>query len=61
MLQIEFSNRYERLQDSLLDAMDAPPASPFVSEEIIVPSAATRRRVELAVADRFGICSNIRF
>ncbi len=61
MLQIEFSNRFERLQDSLLDAMAAPPPSPFVSEEIIVPSAATRRRVELAAADRFGICSNIRF
>ncbi|HEV2220577.1 MAG TPA: exodeoxyribonuclease V subunit gamma [Casimicrobiaceae bacterium] len=61
MLQIELSNRFERLQDSLLDAMTSPPPSPFVREEIIVPSAALRRSVELAAADRFGICSNIRF
>ena len=61
MLQIRFSNRFERLLDALLDAMATPPASPFVGEEIIVPSAAIRRRVELAAADRFGVCSNLRF
>ncbi|HSQ80208.1 MAG TPA: exodeoxyribonuclease V subunit gamma [Casimicrobiaceae bacterium] len=61
MLHIRFSNRFEHLQDALLDAMATPPASPFVGEEIIVPSAAMRRRVELAAADRFGICSNVRF
>jgi len=61
MLQIKFSNRFERLQDALLDAMASPPESPFVGEEIIVPSAAIRRQVELAAADRFGVCSNVRF
>lgn len=61
MLQIKFSNRYERLQDALLDAMATPPASPFVREEIIVPSAAVRRRIELAAADRYGICANVQF
>ena len=61
MLQIKFSNRFERLQEALLDAMATPPASPFAREEIIVPSAAIRRRVELAAADRFGICSNVQF
>ncbi|MGA8034230.1 MAG: exodeoxyribonuclease V subunit gamma, partial [Casimicrobiaceae bacterium] len=61
MLHIKFSNRFERLQDALLDAMATPPPSPFTGEEIIVPSAAMRRRVELAAADRFGICSNVRF
>ena len=61
MLHIKFSNRFERLQDALLDAMATPPPSPFAGEEIIVPSAAMRRRVELAAADRFGICSNVRF
>jgi len=61
MLQIKFSNRFEHLQAALLDAMAAPPESPFVREEIIVPSAAIRRRVELAAADRFGICSNVQF
>ncbi|MGE5088131.1 MAG: exodeoxyribonuclease V subunit gamma, partial [Candidatus Levyibacteriota bacterium] len=61
MLHVKFSNRFEQLQDTLLDAMTAPPPSPFTGEEIIVPSAAIRRRVELATADRFGICSNVRF
>ena len=61
MLHIRFSNRFERLQDALLDAMATPPPSPFVGEEIIVPSAAIKRKVELAAADRFGICSNVRF
>lgn len=61
MLQLIFSNRFERLGDVLLAAMATPPRSPFEREEIIVPSAAVRRRVELEAADRFGICSNVRF
>ncbi len=61
MLQIRFSNRFEQLEDALLDAMATPAAPPFVGEEIIVPSAAIRRRVELAAAQRFGICANLRF
>jgi exodeoxyribonuclease V gamma subunit len=61
MLQIRFANRFERLLDALLDALDAPPASAFARAEVIVPSAALRRRVELAAADRFGICANVEF
>ncbi|MDH5246537.1 MAG: exodeoxyribonuclease V subunit gamma, partial [Betaproteobacteria bacterium] len=61
MLQIKFSNRFERLEDALLDAMADPPESPFAREEIIVGSAAMRRRVELAAAKRFGICANVQF
>ena len=61
MLQIRFSNRFELLEEALLDALAAPPDAPFVPEEIIVPSAAVRRRVELAAAERFGICANVRF
>ncbi len=61
MLQIKFSNRFECLLDALLDALATPPESPFVREEIIVHSAAVRRRIELAAADRFGVCSNVQF
>ncbi len=61
MLEIRFSNRFDSLLDALLRAMAVPPDSPFVGEEIIVPSVAIRRRVELAAADRFGICANVRF
>ena len=61
MLHIEFSNRFERLLDSLLDRMDASGASPFMREEIIIPSVAVKRRIELSAADRFGICANVEF
>ena len=61
MLQIRFSNRFEPLQDALLAALAEPPESAFVADEIIIPSAGVRRRIELAAADRFGICSNVRF
>ena len=61
MLQIKFSNRFERLLHALLDEMAVPPESAFVREEIIVPSTAVRRAIELAAADRFGVCSNVRF
>src|SRR4051812_39109786 len=63
MLHIQFSNRFERLLDALLQRMEAPPvpASPFVREEIVIPSVALRRRIELSAADRFGVCANVRF
>jgi exodeoxyribonuclease V gamma subunit len=61
MLEIRFSNRFDSLLDTLLRAMAVPPDSPFAGEEIIVPSLAIRRRIELAAADRFGICANVRF
>lgn len=59
MLNITFANRFETLQDALLDALDTLPASPFAAEQIIVPSAALRRRLTLAIADRRGICANV--
>jgi len=61
VLRIVFSNRYEALEEVLLATLAAPPDSPFAAVEIIVPSLAVRRRVELAIADRFGICANVRF
>ncbi len=61
MLRIGSSNHFEILLDALLDDVGAAPASPFTPMQVIVPSAALRRRVELAVADRFGICANIEF
>jgi exodeoxyribonuclease V gamma subunit len=61
MLHVRFANRFEHLLAALLDALAAPPASAFARTEIIVPSAAVQRRVELAAADRFGICANVEF
>jgi len=62
MLHIRFSNRFEILLGALLERVrDEAGTSPFAAADILVPSAAVRRRIELAAADRFGICANLRF
>jgi len=61
MFRVSFSNRFETLLDGLLDTLAEPPASPFEPQQVIVPSTAIRRRIELAAADRFGICANVEF
>lgn len=61
MFNITFSNKYQSLLENLLEATAQPPASPFAAQQIIVPSAAIRRNLELAIANRFGICANVQF
>jgi exodeoxyribonuclease V gamma subunit len=61
MFRVSFSNRFETLLDGLIDALADPPASPFEPQQVIVPSMAIRRRIELAAADRFGICAYVEF
>ncbi len=62
MLHIHFSNRFERLRAALLQRLDAgAPTDPFTPEQVIVPSAALRRHLSLALADARGICANLRF
>ena len=61
MLGITFSNRFEILLDQLVAGLEREPASPFVAQQVIVPSMAVRRRIELALADRHGICANVEF
>ena len=61
MLHAHFSNRFERLLDALLDRMNSPGGSPFDREQIVVPSVAVHRRIELSAADRFGVCANVEF
>ncbi|HXR55472.1 MAG TPA: exodeoxyribonuclease V subunit gamma [Casimicrobiaceae bacterium] len=61
MLRVSFSNRFEALLEALLDALADPPSSPFASQQVIVPSVAIRRKIELAAAERFGICANVDF
>lgn len=61
MLQITFSNRLEYLASALVERLSVAPASPFTAEEIIIPSAAIRRKVDMAITDHFGICANVRF
>ena len=62
MLHIHFSNRLERLRGALLQRLDVGAADdPFTPQQVIVPSAALRRHLSLAVADARGICANLRF
>jgi exodeoxyribonuclease V gamma subunit len=61
MLHVVFSNRFETLLDGLVDALADAPASPFEAQHVVVPSMAVRRKVELALADRLGICANVEF
>ncbi|WP_313952215.1 exodeoxyribonuclease V subunit gamma, partial [Accumulibacter sp.] len=61
MLRLTLSNRFELLLESLLDRLSNEACSPFTAQQVIVPSTAVRRRVELACADRQGICANVEF
>jgi len=61
MLHIQFSNRYESLLETLLVQLSRTGNDPFVREQIIVSSAAHRRALTLAIADREGVCANIEF
>lgn len=50
MLHIHHSNRVELLRATLLRQLDAAvPHDPFVAEQLIVPSAALRRHLSLAL------------
>ncbi|WLE58596.1 exodeoxyribonuclease V subunit gamma [Burkholderia plantarii] len=63
MLHLFFSNRHETLADALIDHLAAHPgaAGPWAAQQVIVPSAALRRRLELDIAARHGICANVAF
>jgi exodeoxyribonuclease V gamma subunit len=61
MLRVAFSNRFETLLDGLVDALARPPDNPFEAQQVIVPSRAVQRKIELALADRLGICANVEF
>jgi exodeoxyribonuclease V gamma subunit len=59
MLRIQFSNRIETHCNALVTALGTVPQSPFVAQQIVVPSTAMRRYVTLAIATRFGVCANV--
>ena len=61
MLHIHFSNRLETLRTLLLQQLDLHRAGVFEQEQVIVPHAAMRRALSLAIADARGICANVEF
>lgn len=61
MFHVAFSNRFEILLDTLLDRLADEQPGPFGQRHVVVPSSALRRRIELAVAEREGVCANLEF
>lgn len=61
MLNLNVSNRFEVLQALLLKNLHASPASVFEPERIVMPGAAVKRELTLAIADTFGVCANMEF
>ena len=62
MLTLHFSHRYETLAVLLFERLAARErAHPFVADTVIVPSAAVRRDLTLAMARAHGVCANVEF
>jgi exodeoxyribonuclease V gamma subunit len=61
MLHLHFANRYEDLRDLLLLKLAGQRDDVFTADQVIVPSAAVRRDVTLALADRERVCANVGF
>ncbi|MDR2031277.1 MAG: exodeoxyribonuclease V subunit gamma [Azoarcus sp.] len=61
MFSVVFSNRCEHLLEALLARLDADRRGPFARRQVVAPGSALRRRIELAVADREGVCAGIDF
>lgn len=61
MFHLAFSNRFEILLDMLLDRLGDEQPGPFGLRHVVVPSSALRRRIELALAAREGVCANLDF
>ncbi|MBL8481960.1 MAG: exodeoxyribonuclease V subunit gamma, partial [Rhodocyclaceae bacterium] len=61
MFRITLSNRCEYLLDALCEQFGDACGDPFEPLQVIVPSAALQRHIELALADRLGICANVEF
>ncbi|HUP91096.1 MAG TPA: exodeoxyribonuclease V subunit gamma [Solimonas sp.] len=61
MLHIVQSNRLDTLAEPLLASWAAPGADPFAPELVIVPSRGVERWLTHRIADRFGVCANVRF
>ena len=61
MLTITMASRTEQLAACLANRLAASPLPPFAAEEVIVPGAAMRRYLSLALARQGGVCANMHF
>ncbi len=61
MLHLFTSNRYETLKARLLRRLADAPLDPFQFQEVIVPSAAVKRDLQLAMARVYGVAAGVEF
>jgi exodeoxyribonuclease V gamma subunit len=61
MLTVHHSNRLDTLADELAAVIAEPLASVFASEVVVVQSRGVARWLSLRLADRAGVCANVRF
>lgn len=60
-LTLHTSNRLENLMDALADTVRAPLSDPFAQETILIQSRGMEHWISMGIADRLGVCSNVRF
>lgn len=61
MLKLITSNRYEYLEQTLVDTLVNDEISVFTPQSLIIPSTAVKRSIELRAARQLGVCANIQF
>ncbi|MET0087322.1 MAG: exodeoxyribonuclease V subunit gamma [Sedimenticola sp.] len=61
MLQLYQSNRLEKLADRLAQVLASPQSDPFAPEVVVVQHPGMGRWLSLGLADRLGVCANVRF
>ncbi|WP_261798453.1 exodeoxyribonuclease V subunit gamma [Oxalobacter paraformigenes] len=61
MLNLNLSNRFDVLLQTFCENLAKRPATVFTAEQVIVPSAAIKRKLMLAIADTAGVCAGVEF
>lgn len=61
MLNLNLSNRFDVLLQAFCENLARRPATVFTAEQVIVPSAAIKRKLTLAMADTAGVCAGVEF
>jgi len=60
-LHIVFSNQIEILEKLLQEELARIPADPFEAQQVVVPTTAVSRYLQLSIANNSGICAHVKF
>ncbi len=61
MFRLTYANRLEPLLERMLAHVAGPRDDPMEPLHVVVPSAAIKRHVQLAIADATGVCAHVQF